>query len=622
MPKNRSLVHRLIVLVSPISAVLIALMVNPSSATRSSSADAATLVTPALTAADHVEGVPLVERVVSGDMVVDWHQEPPADARRSGDDGEHDHAHDLEGARTDAEEEPEPHDPAGETTYAANGASGGGGVPGQGFTPISTSIRWRSTGYTIRLAGPDGRVEELRDEFAAVAQAASSAAGAPVVLSPSRGGAATPAAGEITVVVGPGPCGRDVAGCGGPAVRSTEIVSGRVWISPESLRYSSANRSQLAFHELGHALGLDHHAHDWSDGRQAMYPRLAGIASFRDGDRRGLRYLSGRDDQPAGQITTAEYAAGGLTVKGSVSSGSRVRITLGSTATDVNGSGGAFVATLAAPAGTHRVCATSLDAGPGFRRDLGCVTTSAPGSPFGRVDLVAGSFETVRVAGWAVDPQTAAAVDVQVRRNGELVWQSPADRPRTDVAAKHPAYGSRHGFDVNVPAVAGRNDVCVRVRGVGAGGDTDLGCRRVDHAVDPVGAFRAERTPLGVTVSGWALDPNTAAAVEIRATVGGSLPATPGRFRADRRWSGMPDAYPNHTGQHGFSQQLVLAPGEHRLCLSVTNVGLGQDRSLGCVHVSIDLPVAAGGGTTAGSTLPGAAQPTVATILRAAGTGG
>ena len=444
--------------------------------------------------------LPVVERHVSGDSVVDWLEEPPADAAaalaepaapgRPLGDVEPGAAASEAGPSSAPAADPAPHAvPAHQVEAANGGSSSSSSAPGQGFSVFSTSPRWIPTGYSIRLTGADARVEQLRDELEAAAAAAETATGTRVRVAAGRGGAEQPSRGEITVVVGSGPCGGGAIGCGGPAMTSSEIVSGRIWIYPNGLSLSSADRRHLAAHELGHALGLQHYSGVWEGARQTMYPTTQGITSFRSGDVGGLRYMAGLHDRPAGTVTGRSYVAGQMRVTGSVTSGSKVRVTVGSATQDVTVSGGGFTAAVPAPAGSHQVCALVLDAASGFRRNLGCATVSAPGAPFGNLESVSGSFESIVVSGWAIDPQTADSVKVEVRRGSTLLATSPADAPRPDVGGAYSGYGDGHGFRVEVPAVAGANTVCVRVLGVGAGGDVDLGCRKVVHAVQPVGAF-------------------------------------------------------------------------------------------------------------------------------------
>ncbi|HEU5084556.1 MAG TPA: hypothetical protein VFU14_14525 [Acidimicrobiales bacterium] len=543
---------------------------------------------------------PVIARHVAGDMVVDWLEEPPADADAWLDDPDGAHEDELAAATAS-----DTHDGDGDADGDGDGDADGfvtedatapGGPssptpsPGQGFALFSASPRLLPSGYTLRLAGGDGRIDQYRDEFARAAQAASAATGLPIRLAGGRGGSVDPSRGEITIVLGDGPCGANAVGCGGPSLTSTEVPAGRVWIRGAALGLTPAQRTNLAMHELGHALGLRHHAAAWVDGVQVMHPQVTEVPSYRAGDGAGLKLMAGGYDRKAGAIDKARYAAGLLRVDGHLVSGARVRVVAAGVTKDVAAVAGRFSVQLPAAAGTHRVCATALDAAGGFRRQLGCTQVVAPGQPFGSLDAVAGSFETVRVRGWAVDPQTASPVDVELRRNGTVVQTITAEQVRADVAAARPNYGGAHGFDVEVPAVAGANEVCVRILGVGAGGNKDLGCRTVQHEVDPVGTFAvAAVSDTGVTVAGWALDPNTPAAVTVHATVDRLVPQ---RFQADDDRAEVAAAHPAHGAAHGFTEQLVLPPGDHEVCLTVVNVGLGADRPLGCRTVHIDAQLA------------------------------
>lgn len=538
------------------------------------------------------DALSIVERQVSSDMVVDWLEEPPGDASDwlaepavpADHRAQHQHQHHDDG--------PTDHDDGTKTSYAA-AASGNSPAAqsssGQGFTVFSASPRWLPTGYTIVLSGHDARIEQYRAQFVAAARNVETVTGVAVRVASGRRASAQPARGEIAVVLAEGPCGSQAVGCGGPAMTSTELVSGRVWIYPSALTMSQANRQNLAAHELGHALGLGHYHADFDGGRQMMFPVMSETTSFLAGDNAGLRFMAGHHDRPGGSITGHGYAAGQVHLTGTVTSGSRVRVTVGSKATEVAASGGRFATTIPATAGTHKVCARSLDAAPGFRRDLGCVDVVAPGTPSGHLEAVSSAFETIRVRGWAIDPQTADPVHIEIRHNAAMASRVRADGARPDVAARYRHHGPAHGFQFEVPAVAGANEICASVVGVGGGGNLDLGCRTVVHAVEPIGAFEVTQThELGVTVSGWALDPNTPSPVHVEVAVDGLIPAVPGSIRADRERPGLAADHPEHGAGHGFSQRISLTPGEHHLCLTVVNVGLGSDRSLGCATVHVD----------------------------------
>jgi hypothetical protein len=193
------------------------------------------------------------------------------------------------------------------------------------------------------------------------------------------------------------------------------------------------------------------------------------------------------------------------------------------------------------------------------------------------------------VRGWAIDPRTADPVRVQVRRNGELVHDAYADGHRGDLGDLARRYGVAHGFDTEIPAVAGTNRVCVRIVAIRPGEDRGLGCSDVVHAVDPVGALEQVRAEgLGVTLSGWALDPNSPDPVTIVVRVDGERPLVGSTARASEQRPDVAVRHPRHGPRHGFDHFVAVEPGRREVCVTVVNVGLGRDRSLGCRAVDVE----------------------------------
>jgi hypothetical protein len=129
------------------------------------------------------------------------------------------------------------------------------------------------------------------------------------------------------------------------------------------------------------------------------------------------------------------------------------------------------------PAGAFRADALP----PVFQGLLGSLNAPlrAP-TPFGSLDDAAATPTGVHVAGWAIDPDTTAPINVRVSVDGAPVAVAGANGARPDVGAQYPGYGSAHGYALDVRAAPGTHSVCAYAVNVAAGGrDTQLGCRTV-----------------------------------------------------------------------------------------------------------------------------------------------
>jgi hypothetical protein len=147
-----------------------------------------------------------------------------------------------------------------------------------------------------------------------------------------------------------------------------------------------------------------------------------------------------------------------------------------------SGSGHGFDATFDATPGPHTVCAYAINDGPPDHTLLGCrsltvIARNAP-PPFGMLDVVARSGTTVRVAGWAIDPDTNEPIAVHVYV-GTAGVATTADRSRVDVDAVFHR-GDRHGFDVVVPIPSAPTQVCAYgINNNEIGPNSLIGCRTV-----------------------------------------------------------------------------------------------------------------------------------------------
>lgn len=133
---------------------------------------------------------------------------------------------------------------------------------------------------------------------------------------------------------------------------------------------------------------------------------------------------------------------------------------------------------LPAASGRHDLCAYGINQASGSNILLGCRTVTVRNDPTGSLDLVRRADGSIRVAGWALDPNTSQPIQVHVYA-GAAGAALEATASRGDIAQTFPGFGDRHGFDVVIPDSSGLTTVCAYGINVGPGGNALLGCRRV-----------------------------------------------------------------------------------------------------------------------------------------------
>jgi GH25 family lysozyme M1 (1,4-beta-N-acetylmuramidase) len=235
--------------------------------------------------------------------------------------------------------------------------------------------------------------------------------------------------------------------------------------------------------------------------------------------------------------------------------------------------------------GAHTVCVYGINVGVGNHSLLGCrVVQVAGGSPFGALDTVTYENGSLRVTGWAVDPDTVSSIPVHVYVQGQG-YALTANGNRPDIAGGLPAYGAAHGIDNLLPAPEGRQTVCAYAINVGEGNHSLLGCREVVVPMgSPVGHIDgASITNGSVLLNGWAIDPNTANPDVVHIYVNGvgfEVIANQNRPDLGNPW-GLGSA-------HGWSFATPrIGNGVQRVCVYALNiVGPGSHQMLGCRDLS------------------------------------
>ena len=164
---------------------------------------------------------------------------------------------------------------------------------------------------------------------------------------------------------------------------------------------------------------------------------------------------------------------------------------------------------------------------------------------------------------------------------GKLAY---ANAQRPYIGRLLPELGSAHGFSTTLTPGPGTHQVCVTAVNVGLGANTSLGCRTV-RVVDPspIGNFeKLVRSPTGVTVTGWTLDPQTTSSIQLRVYVNGTS-TVPMTFLANDVRYDVGLALPGMGIHHGFTRTVPIPPIAGRpVCVQAVNVLAGTDTWLGC----------------------------------------
>lgn len=235
--------------------------------------------------------------------------------------------------------------------------------------------------------------------------------------------------------------------------------------------------------------------------------------------------------------------------------------------------------------GNHSVCVYGINIGIGDNPLLGCREVFIhAGSPIGSLDTVTAVPGGLSLSGWALDPDIAGSIDVHVYVDGKLqVLKATGSRP--DVGRAFPVYGSNHGFAATIDVPSGTHNVCAYGINASAGDNALIRCATVTtYAGSPIGYVDTAIAADGrVTLSGWAIDPDTAEPIDVHVYVGGQLtPVTANVSRPD-----VARAYPDYGPRHGFNVVVSAAPGVGTVCAYGINVKNGTNALLSCVAVSV-----------------------------------
>lgn len=232
--------------------------------------------------------------------------------------------------------------------------------------------------------------------------------------------------------------------------------------------------------------------------------------------------------------------------------------------------------------GWHNVCLYAINKAFGANSLLGCRDGLVLWNPYGSVDAASSAPGGFQLAGWAIDPESTASIDVHVYVDGNLAAVTNAGVSREDVAAVKANAGPNHGFDVTVPSGPGFHTTCAYAINVSLGENVLIGCRWVVVSTDPIGSFDvAVGAPGGVRVQGWALDPNVASPLDVHFYLDGQ---GVGVINASSPRVDIAGAFPPYGPNHGFDA-IVSGSAGQTLCAYAINVGAGANTLIDCRQI-------------------------------------
>ena len=211
--------------------------------------------------------------------------------------------------------------------------------------------------------------------------------------------------------------------------------------------------------------------------------------------------------------------------------------------------------------------------------------------PFGNVTKAKTLGTSVRLIGWAIDPDTSDPIKVQVSVDGKTKTRK-AQRNKKSLE-KH-GLGTRHAFRIDVGVSPGTHRVCaVALNNASGQPSTNLGCRTVEVAAEqaptgdiPVGELEivreASTSNTAIRVAGWALDPTTDDAIRVAIDIDQTEVA---RTTASFAHDGL-EPY-GRGPDHGFDATVPTSTGTKQVCVRAISADGRTAVVLGCQQITL-----------------------------------
>ncbi len=206
--------------------------------------------------------------------------------------------------------------------------------------------------------------------------------------------------------------------------------------------------------------------------------------------------------------------------------------------------------------------------------------------PEGALERTRARDGSIRVQGWALDPDARRPIDVLIYVNGDLVTSARADQPRPDVGIAYRDLGDDHGFDITFPSTLGTKEVCVYAVNAGGGSNPLLGCRTVRvRNTAATGVLEAVEVLDGaVSATGWAMAAGQPGPVTVVLVVDDRVVATVAADLPRPDLVGVPGA---GSEARGFTAVVDVASDTARVCARAIDPSTEEATDLGCMTVQV-----------------------------------
>jgi len=216
-----------------------------------------------------------------------------------------------------------------------------------------------------------------------------------------------------------------------------------------------------------------------------------------------------------------------------------------------------------------------------------------PAVPIGSLDSIVAGVGTAQVNGWAIEPDSTAATNVQIFVDGVYNQTVAASTERDDVGAAYPGFGVMHGYSATVTglssaahtiAVYAINDNGIQADNVLLGTQSVTPLNSASFgSVDMV----AETTGDNVRVAGWAIDPKTTQPITVAVYVDGVLSTD---VSASGARTDVATAFPAFGADHGYDVTVpVPADGAHTVDVyAIDSTGSGVNPLLAQDNVMVN----------------------------------